>query len=150
MRALHVADPHAGDDLAALLREIRDEIAELRAAVAPELAQRGAVLRALHAEFGEAVFTADDALQRAAARPEGDCARALIPLLGAPVGGLRRLARRLAKLAGKPAGGLVLTRAGDDRGAALYAVQIADLRRLGRHEGASQVQHPGKSPERPL
>jgi len=36
---------------------------------------------------------------------------------------LRRLSRRLAKLVGKPAGGLVLTRIGDDRGSALYVTE---------------------------
>jgi hypothetical protein len=118
--------PVARDDEAvALLRELVAEVRELRAAVAPELAQRVAVLAALHGAFGGEAFTALDALERAAEEPLGECAKALVPLLGAPLGGLRRLARRLAKLAGKAAGGLVLTRVGDDRGAYLYVIEAA-------------------------
>ena len=99
----------------------------------PDLAERAALLRALRDVFGEADFTAQDVLEHAAERPDGDCAQALVPLLGGPVGGLRRLAPRLAKLAGKPAGGLVLTRI-DDRAAALYVIQTVHWTTLGRHD----------------
>ena len=126
LRSIAVAD-----QTNVLLRELvrgvaglRAEVRELRAVVAPELAMRASVLRALRGAFGDSNFTAQDALEHAAEHPDGDCARALVPLLGgSPVGGLRRLSRRLAKLAGKPAAGLVLTRIGDDRGVALYVIQ---------------------------
>lgn len=124
----------AADDTASLLRELIGQVAELRGVIAPDLALRAAVLQALRGEFGAAAFIAMDALEAAAEKPEGDLAQALIPLLGSPVGGLRRLARRMAKLVGKPAGGLVLTRIGDDRGAALYVVQTVQWPGLGRPE----------------
>lgn len=108
-----------------LIRALTAEMRELRAAVAPELGVRFAALVALHAVFGAAAFTATDALERAAGAPGGALERALLPLMGDPRGGLRRLSRRLAKLAGKPAGGLVLVRIGADRGAALYVIQTA-------------------------
>ena len=110
-------------DVVALLQELLAGQREILAAVAPDLAQRAAVLAALRSEFGDASFAAIDALEACAAFPEGPMARALVPWLGGPVGGLRRLSRRLAKLAGKPAGGLTLTRVGDDRGSALYVIR---------------------------
>jgi hypothetical protein len=113
------------DPVVALLRDLVAEVRELRAAIAPDLAQRVDVLRSLHCEFGAENFTAIDALERAAERPDSEFARALVPLLGGPIGGVRRLSRRLSKLSGKPAGGIVLTRVGDDRGSALYVTQTA-------------------------
>jgi hypothetical protein len=121
------------DALLGALHEIRNELAELRAAIAPDLAQRVVVLHSLRCEFGTENFTALDALERAAERPDSEFARALVPLLGGPVGGLRRLSRRLAKLAGKPAGGVALVRVGDDRGSALYVIQNGSLGRFDRH-----------------
>lgn len=53
-------------------------------------------------------------------------AQALSTLIGSPAGGLRRPSRRLAKLAGNPAGGYTLIRIGDDRGASLYVIQKAE------------------------
>ena len=106
----------------ALLREMSAKIDELRAVVAPDLAQRAVVLTALRAQFADRVFTAREALEEAARLPKLE--HALAPLIGAsPVAGLRRLARRLAKLVGKPAGGLVLVCVGHDQGSALYMVQ---------------------------
>jgi hypothetical protein len=118
---------------------LRAEVGELRGAVAPDLAQRALVLCAFRSAFVDSNFTAQDALEHAAEQPDGDCARALVPLLGGPVGGLRRLARRMAKLAGKPAGGLVLTRIGDDRGAALHVTQTSS---------SAQLSRPGMPPAR--
>ncbi len=110
-------------DIVDLLRELIAGMRELRAAVAPDLAQRGALLGALHDAFGGAAFTALDALELAAAAPAGaQLPLSLIALTGSPAGGLRRLSRRLAKLVGRPAGGLALTRIGDDHGSALYTV----------------------------
>ncbi len=111
--------------VAAALARIELAIAELRAAVAPELAMRTALLAALASEFGVATFTALDTLESVAAKPDGELAGALAPLIGSPAGGLRRLSRRLAKLAGRPAGGFVLVRIGEDRGSALYVTQTA-------------------------
>lgn len=118
--------PAPAATLADVLREVRAlviEVGELRREIAPELAARKRLLVALQAQFGSEAFTATDALERAAACPDDEIARALVPLLGGAVGGLRRLSRRLAKLAGKPAGGMTLTRIGDDRGSALYVIQ---------------------------
>ena len=120
--AVKLATSSAVVDIDARLERIERALDELRAVVAPDLAQRAAVLAALRDEFAGANFTALDALECAAARPGGAIARALVPLLGAPVGGLPRFSKRLARLVGKPAGGLALVRVGDDRGAALYVV----------------------------
>lgn len=120
------------EDVLRELQALQREVAELRLAVAPDLALRTVVLAGLRAEFGGEVFTALDCAESAAARPDSEFARALAPLIGPPVGGLRRLARRLAKLAGKPGAGLVLQRAGNDRGSALYVIQTAQWAGLGR------------------
>lgn len=109
------------------LHALRSDVDELRRAVAPDLGQRVGVLAGLRGEFGSTAFTALDALEIAAEKPDGDLSRALAPLLGGPVGGLRRLSRRLAKLAGKPAGGLVLARIGSDHNVALYVTQTVQL-----------------------
>lgn len=120
------------DALAEALHELAAQVAELRQAIAPELAERAAALAALRGTFAEAAFTATDALEAAAARPGGELAAALLPMMGDPRGGVRRLSRRLAKLTGKGAAGLVLARIGDDRGSALYVIQRGPMARLGR------------------
>jgi hypothetical protein len=117
--------PAPRDELLDAVRELTAEVRELRAAVAPDLAERAAVLAALAGEFGKVAFTALDALEVAAGKPQGECARALLPLTGAPAGGVRRLAKRLAKMAGKSAGGFRLVRIGDDRGSNLYVTETA-------------------------
>jgi hypothetical protein len=109
-----------------VLARIELAVDELRAHVAPELAQRRALFEALAAAFGSGEFTSVELLEVAAERPEGALAREIERLTGAPVGGLRRLARRLAKLVDKSAGGCTLLRVGDSRGGALYAIQTAD------------------------
>lgn len=112
-------------ELVAEVRALAAEVRELRAAVAPDLGARAAVLVALRGAFGTAAFTSMDALEAAAAAPGGPLERALVPVMGDAIGGARRLARRMAKMAGRPAGGLVLARIGDDRGSALYVIQAA-------------------------
>jgi hypothetical protein len=109
--------------LFAALARIELALDELRAHVAPELAARRALFEALAEVFGTVAFTALDALEAAAARPEASLAREIERLTGAPTGGVRRLARRIAKLVDKSAAGYTLTRVGDSRGGALYAIQ---------------------------
>ena len=69
------AAPADRDEVVALLHRVVAELEELRAAVAPELAERAAVLAALREAFGEAAFTAEDACGHAAESPGSRAAR---------------------------------------------------------------------------
>lgn len=132
------------DDLVAAVRALAAEVRELRAALAPELEARARLLAALNTTFRHSVFTSLDALEAAAQAPAGELGRAVVDIVGpVPAGGLRRLARRLAKMAGKPASGFVLRRIGEDRGSALYAVASVTQTAQSTASPATATSEPG-------